>query len=60
MWGLFDTQFDTRSRAGRRVKKIWIDAETLSERVQERDLFRLVILTVEKTDRQYKVMHTAA
>ena len=39
MWRLFDTKFNTRSRAGRRVKEIRIDAETLSERVQERDLY---------------------
>lgn len=41
---LFDTKFNTQSGAGRRVKEIRIDAETLSERVQERDLFRLVTI----------------
>ena len=44
MWRLFDTKFNTQSGAGRRVKEIRIDAETLSERVQERDLFRLVTI----------------
>lgn len=39
MWRLFNTKLNSQFGAGRRVKEIWTDAEILSERVQERDLY---------------------
>ena len=35
MWILFDTEHNSRSGAGRRIEKVRIDEETLSERIEE-------------------------
>lgn len=44
MWRLFDTELNSQSRAGGGVEEIWIDAEGLFEKSQERNLFGIAVI----------------
>lgn len=44
MWRLFDTEFNTRSGAGRRITEIWFDAEILFGKSQEWYLFGIATI----------------
>ena len=41
---LFDTELNSRSRAGEGVEEIWFDAEVLFEKSQERNLFGIAVV----------------